>query len=117
MLPDRESAPPCSRISWCNSSAHSAQLIEVAWLDADVHMIGLIVAVDAMITDQRIGHLQRLDGQVEEPMRSVAAHLLHQGLLRGRESEDGLSTAAPGKRVAHESRLQQHHAVAALREV
>ena len=93
------------------------QFRDMPRLDGDVHMIGVIVAVDAVLGDQRLREIQRLDGQIEQPARVVAADLGGERLLTRGQAENRLAAAAARGAVADDVRLQQSHTVAALRQM
>ena len=85
--------------------------------DRDMHVIGAVVAVDAVLANQGLRQIECLDGQIEQAPRVERADLGGERLLARRQAEDGLPAAAPGGAVTDEASLQQCHPIAAFREV
>ena len=75
-------------------------------LGRDVHVVGPVVAVDAVLADQRLSEIERLDRQIEQAPRILAPDLGDEGLLADREAENRLPAAAARGAVADEVRLE-----------
>ena len=86
-------------------------------LGRDVHVIRPVVALDAVIADQRARQLERLHGHVEQAPRIRAPDLGDEGLLSDGQAENELPTAAARGPIAHAVRLEQRDVIAALREM
>ena len=43
----------------------TCKFLQVARLDGDMDMVGVVFAVDRMLGDQRLREILRLDGQIE----------------------------------------------------
>ena len=93
------------------------EFLQVPRLDGDVDMIRAIVAIDGVLADQRLGKIQRLDGQVEQAACVVAADLGDERLLTRRQAENGLPAAAAGGPVADDVGLEQGDPVATFRQM
>jgi hypothetical protein len=87
----------------------------MARFDGDVNMVGVVLAVDAVLGDQGLREVQRFDGQTEQAPRVVVADFGRQRLLSHGEAENGLPAAAARGAVTHGVRFEQGDAVAALR--
>ncbi len=83
------------------------QFLYLARFQRDMHMIGLILAIDGVVADQRLGEVQSLDGKVEQTACIIAPDVGDEALLACGETENRLAAAAPGSTVADEMRLQQ----------
>ncbi len=94
-----------------------AKLLEVSRLGRNVHMVRPVVALDAVIADQRLREIERFHGHVEQAPRVLAPDLGDQGLLTDGEAEDELPAAATRSPEADAVRLEQRDAVAAFGEM
>ena len=83
--------------------------------DGDVNMVGVVLAVDAVLGDQGLREVQRFDGQIEQAARVGVADFGRQRLLSHGEAENGLPAAAARGAVTDGVRFEQGDAVAALR--
>ena len=95
----------------------NVQFLQMSRLDGDVDMVGVILAIDGVLADQRLREIQGFDGQVEQAPCVIAADLGHEAFLTRRKAEDGLPSAAPGGSIADDMRLEQGDPVAALRQM
>ena len=85
--------------------------------DGDVHMVGVVIAVDGVLGDQGLRQVQRLDGQIKQAARVGVADFGRQRLLSHGQAENGLAAAAARGAVTDGVRFEQGDAVAALRQV
>src|SRR5258708_26977593 len=73
------------------------QLIEMPRFDGDVNMVGVVVAIDGVLGDQRLREIQGLDGQIEQTSSIVAADFGSQRLLTRGEAKNRVPPpSAPG---------------------
>jgi hypothetical protein len=82
-----------------------------------VNMVGVVVAVDGVLGDQRLREIQGLDGQIEQAPSIVAADRGGQRRLTRGEAEDRLSAAPARGSVTDDARLEQGDLKPALRQV
>ena len=94
-----------------------AELDEMPRLGRDVHVVGTVVALDAVLSDERLIEIEGLHRHLEQPFRILASDLGAERLLAGRESEDRLAAAAPRRAVADEIRLEHGDPEPALRQM
>ena len=69
-------------------------------LGRDVHVVRPVVAVDAVIANQRLREVERLHRHVEQAPRILAADLGDERLLPGGEPENELPAAAARGAIA-----------------
>jgi hypothetical protein len=93
------------------------ELLNMPRLDGDVNVIGMIIAIDGVLVDQRLGEIQCLDGQIEQAPCVIAADFGGQRLLTRGEAKNGLPAAAARGSEPHGARLEQGDPIAALRQV
>ncbi len=79
----------------------------LAGFQRDMHMIGLVVAIDRVFAHQRLRELQRLDGKVKQTACIVASDVGDEALLACGQTENRLAAAAAGGTIADKMRLQQ----------
>src|SRR5579859_5237048 len=91
-----------------------AKFLHVAGFQSDVHMVGVIVAIDGVFANQRLREIQCLDREVEQSMCIGSSHLHAELLLARRQSENGLAAAAARGSIAHAPSLEQRDSVASL---
>ena len=84
-------------------------------LGRDVHVVRPVVALDAVIANQRLREIERLHGHVEQAPRVLAPDLGDEGLLTDGQAENELPAAAARGPEADAVRLEQRDFVAALR--
>jgi hypothetical protein len=93
------------------------QFLQMPRLDGDVDMVGVILAIDGVLANQRLREIQGLDGQFEQALCVIAADLGDETFLTRCQAEDGLPSAAPGGSIADGVRLEQGDPVATLRQM
>jgi hypothetical protein len=86
-------------------------------LGGHLDMIGAIVALDAVFSNERLIEIQRLDRHLEQPFCILSSDLGHERLLAGREPENRLAAAAARRAIADGIRLEQSDLEPALRQV
>jgi len=90
------------------------KLLHVARFHGDMHMIGVVVAIDGVVAHQRLSQIQRLDREGEQSLGVIPAYLGDELLLTHRQPKYGLAAAAARRPVGHLTCFQQSHLVAAL---
>ena len=93
------------------------QLHDLARLHRDVQVVGVIAAVDLVMSDQGLRQVQGVDRHVEQTPRIVAPDLSFDCLLTGCQAKDALTAAAARRPVAYEARFEQRHTVATFCEM
>ena len=79
----------------------------LARFQRDMHMIGLILAIDRVFAHQRLCEVQSLDGKVKQAPCIIATDVGDEAFLACGQTENRLAAAAAGGTIADKMRLQQ----------
>ena len=80
-------------------------------------VVWAVIALDAVIADQRLREVERLHGHGEQAPRILAPDLGDEGLLTDGQAENELPTAAARGPEAYAVRLEHRDIIALLREM